>query len=272
MWTSIFEWSEVMCGSRNGHQKDMCSKEIGLCAPNMLSVLGSNDNIIGWTYMSISWALESLLWYWIGNSYDLRKLRVNYLQARLIFANHLALRACFISYEKWVQRQKCLIEVHLPYHNNWIEKYTLLVRPPTLLNKPWILQNLSICRLRATKENGRHTNGTNPRVREVPAAATAVMDAISEHTTAQVQNSERAYNQVSDSHIIHKIFLSTTHKFSTGLSITPRHPRSMHPKERICETSECQLPLRTPNHFCNAIPSQNILPLALELLCENWSL
>ena len=34
IWTPIFEWYEVRCGSRNRHQKDMCSKEIRLRAQN----------------------------------------------------------------------------------------------------------------------------------------------------------------------------------------------------------------------------------------------
>ena len=33
IWTLIFEWYVVRCGSKNGHKKrDMCSKEIGLCS------------------------------------------------------------------------------------------------------------------------------------------------------------------------------------------------------------------------------------------------
>ena len=43
----------VRCGSKNGHQKDMCLKEIGLRAQNMLTILGSIVNIIGGTYMTI---------------------------------------------------------------------------------------------------------------------------------------------------------------------------------------------------------------------------
>jgi len=31
-WTPIFEWCVVRYGSKNGHQKDMCCKEIGLCS------------------------------------------------------------------------------------------------------------------------------------------------------------------------------------------------------------------------------------------------
>ena len=46
-WTPIFEWYVVRCGSKNGHQKGiMCFKEIGLHAPNVLTILGSIVNII----------------------------------------------------------------------------------------------------------------------------------------------------------------------------------------------------------------------------------
>ena len=39
-------WYMVRCGSKNGHQKDICLKQIGLCAQNMVTVLGSIDNMI----------------------------------------------------------------------------------------------------------------------------------------------------------------------------------------------------------------------------------
>ena len=47
----IYEWYVVRCGSKNGHQNDMCLKEIGLHAQNMLTILGSmgeDVNTIGW--------------------------------------------------------------------------------------------------------------------------------------------------------------------------------------------------------------------------------
>ena len=37
----IFEWYMIWCGSKNGYQKDTCSKEIGLLAQNMINVLNS---------------------------------------------------------------------------------------------------------------------------------------------------------------------------------------------------------------------------------------
>jgi hypothetical protein len=33
----MFEWYVVGCGAKNWHQKEICSKEIGLCAQNMLT-------------------------------------------------------------------------------------------------------------------------------------------------------------------------------------------------------------------------------------------
>ena len=45
--TSIFEWYVVRYASRNGRHKDVCLNEIGLCAHNMLTILGSIINIIG---------------------------------------------------------------------------------------------------------------------------------------------------------------------------------------------------------------------------------
>jgi hypothetical protein len=50
--TLIFEWYVVRCGSENGQQKYICSKQIGLCAQDMLAVLGSIGNVIAGTYMT----------------------------------------------------------------------------------------------------------------------------------------------------------------------------------------------------------------------------
>ena len=49
--TLIFEL--VRCGSKYGHQNNICSKDIGLCAQNLLTILGSFVNIIGGTYMIV---------------------------------------------------------------------------------------------------------------------------------------------------------------------------------------------------------------------------
>ena len=37
----------VRCGSKNGHQKDLCLIKIGLHAQNLLTILDSTINIIG---------------------------------------------------------------------------------------------------------------------------------------------------------------------------------------------------------------------------------
>ena len=51
-WQPLFEWNVVTWGSNNGYQKDTCLKEIGLCAQNVLIILGSICNIIGGTYVT----------------------------------------------------------------------------------------------------------------------------------------------------------------------------------------------------------------------------
>ena len=49
----IFEWYVVRYGSKNGQQKDMFLKEIGLCAQVLLTILGSIVNTIRGAYMTI---------------------------------------------------------------------------------------------------------------------------------------------------------------------------------------------------------------------------
>ena len=43
--THVFEWYVGRCGSKNGYQEDICLKEIGLCAKNMINIIGSTLNI-----------------------------------------------------------------------------------------------------------------------------------------------------------------------------------------------------------------------------------
>ena len=50
MWTPIFEWYVLRCGSKNGAYKYTCLKEIGLRSQNMLSILGSIVNMIWGIY------------------------------------------------------------------------------------------------------------------------------------------------------------------------------------------------------------------------------
>ena len=57
--TPTCEWYVVWCGSKNGYQKDMRSKEIGQCAQNMITILGSLvKSIRGGAYMTILWAQQ----------------------------------------------------------------------------------------------------------------------------------------------------------------------------------------------------------------------
>ena len=46
MWTLCFTWYVVGWGSKNGHHKNVCLKEIRLCAKNMINILSSIINII----------------------------------------------------------------------------------------------------------------------------------------------------------------------------------------------------------------------------------
>ena len=52
IWTLIFEWYVIRCGFKNGHQKDMCFKELGLCVQNMPTVLNSTVNIVEEAYVT----------------------------------------------------------------------------------------------------------------------------------------------------------------------------------------------------------------------------
>ena len=51
--THAFDRYVVRCGSKNGFQKDMSLKEIGLGAQNTITILESIVNIIVGTYMTI---------------------------------------------------------------------------------------------------------------------------------------------------------------------------------------------------------------------------
>ena len=42
----MFEWCVINCGSKNRHPIDICSKEIRLCAQNMLTILDSKVKMI----------------------------------------------------------------------------------------------------------------------------------------------------------------------------------------------------------------------------------
>lgn len=54
-WTQVYSlhWCVVGCGSKNGHEKDMCVEEIGECVHHSLTILHSLINIIGGGLISI---------------------------------------------------------------------------------------------------------------------------------------------------------------------------------------------------------------------------
>ena len=45
--TPILEWYVISCGSKNGHQKDMCLKYIQLHAQNVIYIPNAIVNIVG---------------------------------------------------------------------------------------------------------------------------------------------------------------------------------------------------------------------------------
>jgi hypothetical protein len=95
IWTPLFEWYVVRCGSQNKHQRDMCFKEIGLNVEIEATTLGTIVNMIGGIYLESShWGLRC--------PYELQKLWFIWLQTQFGFVNHLAPNVCFIICEIWV--------------------------------------------------------------------------------------------------------------------------------------------------------------------------
>ena len=47
IWTHVFEWFVIGFWSKSGHQKNMFSREVGLHAQNMLTILSLVINMIG---------------------------------------------------------------------------------------------------------------------------------------------------------------------------------------------------------------------------------
>jgi hypothetical protein len=90
----MFEWYLGWCGSKNGNCKDLCVNEIGLCARNMIIILGSIIKITGRNFMTIWRAWESFNWQWLRYSYELWKPWSEWLQ--------LGLDLLTISYESCV--------------------------------------------------------------------------------------------------------------------------------------------------------------------------
>jgi hypothetical protein len=49
--TPIFVWCAIRCELENGHQEDLCLKEIGLCAKKLLTIVDSIVDIIEGAYL-----------------------------------------------------------------------------------------------------------------------------------------------------------------------------------------------------------------------------
>ena len=75
-WILVFEWCMVGWGSKNGHQKDICWKEIGLYVQNLLTIL---DVIVKriWKNQPI-WSFIDLKNLPLDNDYDTHRNSQNY--------------------------------------------------------------------------------------------------------------------------------------------------------------------------------------------------
>ena len=90
--TPIFKWYVVRCSSKINYQKDTCLKDIGLSAQNIW-ILTSLINIIVGIYMTMKWAQESSLRYFIRAPKIMRKV----LWPQTGFANHVLQITCVTS-------------------------------------------------------------------------------------------------------------------------------------------------------------------------------
>ena len=76
IWVPIFYWCVVRCGSKNVDvdQKDVCLKGDWTTCSKYVHHSKSVGPAHDWqAHMAAWWAQESLLWWWIGYPYELRK-------------------------------------------------------------------------------------------------------------------------------------------------------------------------------------------------------
>ena len=92
-----------------------CLQEIGVHAPNMLTIRSSIANMIVGTYMTH--LMSTRIFTLILNRRFIQTLKIlrKMSTGTKVFANHLALIVFSISYEKWAQREKYLNNTRLPY-------------------------------------------------------------------------------------------------------------------------------------------------------------
>ena len=93
IWTPIFQWCVIRCGSKNGHPIDTCSKEIGLCAPNMLTILDSIVKMLQGELYDL--LMSTGIFSWIMNKFIHISLKImRQMGCGFGFANHIALIMC----------------------------------------------------------------------------------------------------------------------------------------------------------------------------------
>lgn len=94
------------------HQKDMYAQKRLNYVLNIFdnhSICNNQWNWGGGTYMAIWWPRESPLWQWtLRYLYELQNYKEKWLHARFGVANHLTLLMCFVSYKKWVLKEKII--------------------------------------------------------------------------------------------------------------------------------------------------------------------
>ena len=119
----------VSCGSKNGHQKDTCSKAIGLRrARNILTIFSLIVNMIGEIYMRtriIFTLIINEIIHMSSKNHEANDDRHN--SDSLIIAQYSPV--CFVSYEKWVQRGKYPKNTRLNYlignyNEEWLAVYS----------------------------------------------------------------------------------------------------------------------------------------------------
>ena len=107
----IFEWYAVRHGCKNIHQNDMCLKEIRLPDESMINHSRLN-NQHDWENL-YDHLMRKRIFTFIHNHQEIHMCfkmlwGKSWVWAQFGFANHLTLIACYVSYERWVQREKYL--------------------------------------------------------------------------------------------------------------------------------------------------------------------
>ena len=111
-----------------------CLQEIGVHAPNMLTIRSSIANMIVGTYMTH--LMSTRIFTLILNRRFIQTLKIlrKMSTGTKVFANHLALIVFSISYEKWAQREKYLNNTRLPY--TWFSLGNLWIPPCPCSRRP----------------------------------------------------------------------------------------------------------------------------------------